>query len=166
MKWRGKCGWIVIFGLAMTACGGSLTDEQRKKVREEMEASEIRKVTDADVVDASFSYGRTMMALLEKRDSTFSNQELIDSLEAAFHVQIGPMVPGDSLMHDIENQIIEAYTSGAGQVELSDNVQKLGTDSLLYTKPIVRETAGGNVEFVKAVGIRMPRKAVILSIKN
>lgn len=166
MKWPCKYRWVLVLGLAMAACGGSLTDEQRKKVRDEMEASEIRKVTDAEVVDASFVYGRTLMELLEKQDSTLANQQLIDSLENAFHVQIGPLVPGDSMMHDIENQIIEAYTSGVGQVTLSDNVQKLGADSLLYTKPIVRETTGGNVEFVKAIGIRMPRKAVILSIKD
>jgi len=47
----------------------------------------------------------------------------------------------------------------------SDNIQKIGPDSLLYTKPIMREHPDGSTEFMKALGIRMTRKQIVLTIK-
>lgn len=165
MKFRGmKYGWLAM--LALMACGGSLSDDQRKKVKEEMEASEIRKVTDAQITEASFAYGRSLLAALEAKDKSMTDASLIDSLENAYHVRIIPLVPGDSLLLEIERQLIEAYTTGAGQIQLNDDVQKLGADSLIYTKPVMRELPDGSVEFVRAIGIHMPRKYVVLSIKD
>jgi hypothetical protein len=160
-----RLAWVTIVFVAIS-CGGSLTDEQRKKAREEREASQIRKVTDAELTEASFEYGRQLIAAIESKDKSFTNQTLIDSLESAYHVRIAPLVPGDSLLLEIESQIIEAYTTGAGQVQLNDDVQKLGADSLLYTKPVMRELPDGQVEFVRAIGIHMPKKYVVLSIKD
>jgi hypothetical protein len=157
--------WM-IFGLIAGACTGSLSDEQRKKLRENMEDGEIRKVTDAELTEASFAYGRTLATLIEKRDKTLTDRPFLDSLEQAYHVQVLPLAAGDSLLRDIEKQIIEAYTSGAGELQLTDNIQKLGTDSMLYTKPIMRERPDGSLEFARALGIRMPNKYIIRSIQD
>jgi hypothetical protein len=160
-----RSGWIMALVLA-TSCGGSLSEDQRKKLRENMEAGEIRKVTDAELTEAAFAYGRSITAILEANDNSMTNGSLRDSLEKTYHVKIAPLVPGDSLLLEIENQIIEAYTSGAGLVQLNDDIQKLGADSILYTKPILREKPDGSVEFVQALGIHMPKKNIILSIKD
>jgi len=47
----------------------------------------------------------------------------------------------------------------------SDNIQKMGIDTLLYTKPITREHPDGSTEFLKALGIRITKKQIILAIK-
>lgn len=157
--------FCVIIGVMLAGCGGSLSDEQRKQLRENMEAGEIRKVTDAELTEASFNYGRVIARVVEAQDRSLSNRHLLDSLEDAYHVVIVPLVEGDSLMREIESQIIEAYT-GAGNHELADNIQKLSPDSVLYTKPLMRERPDGTLEFARALGIRMPVKYIIRSINK
>jgi hypothetical protein len=155
---------IVVFVLAViaVACGGSLSSEQRKKIRENMEAGAIKKVSDAELTEAAFAYGR----LIVKEIKAGSNQEVIDSLQNAFGVEILYMQPGDSMLRSVEKQIIEAYTSGTGTVDVGDNIQKMGSDSILYTKPVMIERPDGSLEFTKALAIRMPKKQIILSIKD
>ena len=148
------------------ACGGSLSDEQRKKIRENMEAGEIRKVTDAELTDAAFELGRMISETVAKRDPALTNAKLIDSLQQSLHVEILLLQPSDTMLAVVEQQIIEAYTSGSGVVELTDNVQRMQGDTLLYTKPILRELPDGTSAFEHALGIRMPVKSVVLSIKE
>ncbi len=76
------------------------------------------------------------------------------------------MRPTDSLLRKVERQIIEAYTSGSDLSGIGDNLQKMGSDSLLYTKPLISERPDGTVVFNKALAIRIPKKQVILSIKE
>jgi hypothetical protein len=150
----------------LTACGGSLTDDQRKKIRENMEAGEIRKVSDAELTEAAFDYGRKISGIINKRAGNPDDKARIDSVQREFNVEIVFMEPGDSMLAEVESQIIDAYTSGSGVVQLSDNIQNLHNDTLLYTKPLLRELPDGTTEFTRALGIRMPVKSVILSIKD
>lgn len=94
-----------------------------------------------------------------------SNQKLIDSLENAFHVEIISLQTNDSTLRAVEKQIIEAYTAGGRGVSLSDNVQKMGKDSILYTKPLMRQQADGSVAFTKALGLRIAKRELIRTIK-
>lgn len=155
---------IIVSVLAVIAvgCGGSLSSEQRKKIRDNMEAGAIKKVSDAELTEAAFAYGR----LIGKEVKSSSDQKTIDSLQQAFGVEILYMQPGDSMLRSVEKQIIEAYTSGTGTVDIGDNIQKMGNDSILYTKPVMIERPDGSLEFTKALGIRMPKKRIILSIKD
>jgi len=41
----------------------------------------------------------------------------------------------------------------------------MGNDTLIYTKPLMREHPDGSTEFLKALGIRMLKKQLILTIK-
>lgn len=127
-----------------------------------MKAGAIKKVSDAELTEAAFTYGRT----IEKAVKGKTNQRLIDSLENAFGVEILYMEPGDSMLRSVEKQIVEAYTSGATTVDVGDNIQKMGNDSILYTKPLMIERPDGSLEFTKALGIRMPKKRIVLSIKK
>jgi hypothetical protein len=155
---------LIILLLVATACGGSLSDEQRKKMKESMEAGEIRKVTDAELTEAAFEFGRMISAVIEKNDPLLANSKLIDSLEQEFDVRILALQPSDTMLLTVEKQIIEAYTSGSGVVHLSDNIQRMSNDSLLYTQPVVRELPDGSSQFEHALGIRMPVKSVVLSM--
>jgi hypothetical protein len=158
---------IVLIGLVfLTACGGTLTEEQRKKARESIEQGQLKRVTDSEMTEASFALGRKIALLLEKKDHYLTNSSFLDSLGKVYHVEITSLQPGDSTSLAVEQQIIEAYIAGTGKVELNDNIQKLGKDSILYTKPILRELVDGSVEFSKALGVRMARKEIVLSIKD
>lgn len=129
-----------------------------------MKDDEIKRVTEGELTAAAFEYGRAISTVLEKRDPSMVNGSLIDSLESAFSVKISAIQPGDSMLLAIESQLIEAYTSGAGQV--ADDVQKIGTDSLIYTKPIMHERPDGSLEFTRALSIHMPVRSVVLSIED
>lgn len=158
-----KFVWIIC--VSLVACNGTLTEEQKRKIREEREESQIKKISEADITEAAFTNGRTISAVLEKRDTQLKNKALIDSLENAFNVEITSLQTNDSTLRAIEQKIIEAYIAGGASTSLSDNIQKMGKDSILYTKPLMVEKKDGSVEFTKALGIRMSKRNVIRSIK-
>ena len=157
--------WALVSLILLASCGGNLSDEQRKKMRERMKGDEIKRVTEGELIAAAFEYGRAIATVIEKRDPAMANKTLIDSLESAFEVKISAIQPGDSMLLAIESQLIEAYTS-AGQAQVADDIQKLGTDSVLYTKPIMHERPDGTLEFTRALSIHMPTRSVVLSIED
>jgi hypothetical protein len=156
--------YSVILLVVLMACGGRLTDEQRKKLKEGMKLQEIKKISEAQMTEAAFVFGRSLADVVEKMNIT--RHHSIDSLQRLYKVTIFPLRPGDSSLLVIERQIIEAYSAGAGQVQLHDNVQHIGTDSVLYTKPVMHELPDGSLQFAYALGIRIPKKQVVLSIRE
>lgn len=151
----------IIF-LFTAGCQGSLTQEQKKEMRDGMKANEIVKISEAEILDAAFLYGRTI-SKEALQNPELGNQRYFATLQDKYHVKIFPLEPGDSLLMEIEKQLIEAYTSTTS-INLTDNVQKIGSDSLLYTLPIMDTLKDGSFSFKYALGIRMPKKDVILSI--
>ena len=131
-----------------------------------MEAKSMKKISEVELTEASLTYGRSLVKIIEERDKNLTNRKFLDSLEKSFGVQILFMQPTDSLLRGIERRIIEAYTSGGNLSGVGDNLQKMGADSLLYTKPLMTERPDGSVEFNKALAIRIPKKQVILSIRE
>ena len=156
--------FILLAFVILVGCGGTLSEEQRKKLKEGMELNTLKRVSDAQLTEAAFDMGRTLAAVIEK--SSINDKRRMDSLQEAFKVRILPLQPGDSLLLEIERQIVEAYTAGSNQVTLNDNIQSLGPDSLLYTKPVMKQLPNGAVEFKYALGIHLSKKQVVLSIKN
>jgi len=153
--------FIYIIMIFLVACGGTLTDDQRKKLKDGMKRNEIKKVSEAQITEAAFAIGRVIAESVEKE-----NKKKTDSLLQIYDVKIVYLHLGDSQLLGIEKEIIEAYTAGSGQVQLNDNVQRLGTEILLYTKPVMKELPDGSLQFNYALGIRMPRKQVVLSINE
>ncbi len=129
-----------------------------------MEAKSLKKVSDAELTVAALTYARKITKIIE--DNKSNDRKFIDSLEKAYDVQILFMQPSTSELRAVERQIIEAYTSGNGSVSLGDNLQKMGNDSLLYTKPMMKERPDESLEFTKALGLRMHKRPIILSIKD
>jgi hypothetical protein len=143
------------------SCTGSLTDDQRKKIKEDMAIHEIKKVTEAEVTEAAIRYGQQIATVIVREDKTLSNQPFLDSISQVYQVEILPLQESNQKLRAVEKQILEAYTLGQG----SDNIQKMGPDSLLFTRPIMREHPDGSTEFIKALGIRMTKKQIVLTIK-
>ena len=156
--------YILLAFVVLVACGGTLSEEQRKKFKEGMELNTIKKVSDAQLTEAAFEMGRTLAATIEK--SSINDKKRIDSLQEAYKIRILLLQPGDSMLLELERQIVEAYTAGSNQVTLNDNIQSLGTDSLLYTKPVMKELPDGSVQFSYALGIHLSKRQVVLSIKD
>ena len=156
--------FIVLVFVVLVGCGGTLSEEQRKKLKEGMELNTIKKVSDAQLTEAAFDMGRTLAAAIEK--FSINDKKRIDSLQEAYKIRILLLHPGDSMLLELERQIVEAYTAGSSQVTLNDNIQSLGTDSLLYTKPIMKQLPNGSLEFKYALGIHLSKKQVVLGIKD
>ena len=159
-------GSIVVLVMLM-ACGGSLSDEQRKKMREGMEQQKIVRMTDSEVMTAAIDKGREVYALLEKIEFDSTR---IDSIAAGNHVRISWVVPGKANAQAIEQQLIEAYVMGLATGSLQDNIQKLHKtndpndyDSILYSKPVVTPMPDG-VENLKGIwNVYLSRKDIVLS---
>ena len=154
---------ILLLFLFLMSCTASLTEEQKKELKEGMKANEIMKISQAEITEAAFQYGRLIASEVKELPDTHNTK--INEMEKNYHVTIFPLAPGDSLLLSIEQQLIEAYTS-AKNIKLSDNIQKIGKDSLLYTTPIMSTLPDGSMQFEYALGIRMPLKQVILSINK
>jgi hypothetical protein len=150
--------------IMVVGCGGSLNEEQRKRLRENMEKGAIKRVPDAELTAAALTLARQVVSQLSAAKPLAQQAAKIDSLEKAFDVKITSLAPNDSLLSQVEKQIIDAYTAAAPAADLPDNLQRLGPDSLLYTKPQIKTNADGSVEFTYALGIRMAKRTVILSM--
>ena len=154
---------LLLIVIACTACGGKLSDEQRKELREGARNQSIQRVTEAEITEAAFKLGRTIMEKAIVTDSTFN----LDSLAKAYHARIHWLEAGSSDAHEIEKQIIDAYlmnvVTGNNQ---PDNVQTISEDSLLYTVPVV-DTMPDESIYVKGTwNVWMSRKELVLSLND
>lgn len=150
------------------ACGGSLSDEQRKKLHDGMENQKIVKLSDSEIVTASLEEGRAIFSSLEKFKF---DPAKIDSISKAHHARIRWIVPGSPDALEVENQLIEAYVIGAETGSTQDNIQKLRQDpqseeydSLLYSRPIVTPMPDGVVNVEGVWNIYLAKKEIILSV--
>lgn len=143
----------------LAACGGSLSDEQRRQMREASEQQAIIKVTEAEIIDAAFAKGRSVMTRLNQGNPDTTN---VSTEEI---VRIHWLAPGKAHGLEIEQQLIEAYLNSLlTGTPLQDNVQKIGEDSLLYTNPVVITRADSSIEIKGTWNIWMSKKELILSM--
>ncbi|HEU5292616.1 MAG TPA: hypothetical protein VFU05_18335 [Cyclobacteriaceae bacterium] len=151
---------LVFISVIVFSCGGSLTDEQRKKMKEAREQQAIMKVTDAEITEAAFEKGRAVMEQLTEPDQA-------DSVGQIAKVKIHWLEPGGGDALEIEQQLIDAYINSViegGKFE--DNVQNFGMDSVLYTKPVVLTRPDGSIEVKGTWNIWMTKKQLILGMKK
>lgn len=160
--------FFLITLILVASCGGSLSDEQKKKIRDEMAQSEIRKVTEPEITDAAMKLGKEIMSSVEKLKN---NPASIDSLERETNTKITWIVPGEATAQVVEQQLIEAYIAGAATGTIEDNLQKLRNadgvvDSLLFTRPVVKNLADGAVQVEGTWNVRISQKELILSMSK
>jgi hypothetical protein len=140
----------------LIACGGGLTDEQRKKIKKEMETSQIKRVSEAEILEAASAKGRELVKLISDKNS-------VDSLGKAHDVKISWLEPGEGNKGEVESQLIEAYINNLNGA-VRDNVQRIGNDSLLYTLPVIEKQADGS-DVVKGIwSIYLSRKQLVLGL--
>ncbi|MBX2965061.1 MAG: hypothetical protein KF845_02865 [Cyclobacteriaceae bacterium] len=151
--------FLIVFTLA--GCGGSLNDDQRKQMKEARELKSIKKVSEAEITEMAFLQGRDIMKAIRQAPNA------IDSLEAEYQVRISWLTPGSPGGTEIERQLIDAYLNSmlTGSA-LTDNVQKLAEDSLLYSQPVTRELPDGTVAVDGVWNISIPTKQVVLAIEK
>jgi hypothetical protein len=158
-----KYGFVLL--TLLIACEGKLTDEQRKKMHEQMELHKIKRVTDTEITEAAFAKGRALMKVLE---SSGNDSARIDSMVLAHHGRIRWIVPGKENALALEQQLVEAYIADESGA-LQDNIQEVRngqdkTDSLLYTKPVVTKLADGSERLEGVWNIWLSRKELILAM--
>jgi hypothetical protein len=156
--------FLVLLLLVSLGCGGKLSQEEREKLHDGMATQDIRRVTDAELQEAALSFAARVMREVEKVDKMLVQKSRIDSLGAALGVKIYPLTPDDATLKEIEHNLIEAYIAGTDAGTAGDNLQAIGSDSLLFTHPIFRLHPDGSQEFSHAVGIRMAKRTVVLSM--
>lgn len=151
----------LIIILVVTGCGGSLSREERKELREASERQEIRRVTEAEITEAVLSRGRK---ITDQAMSLEYSIRALDSLGRSLNVSLRWITPGSSGALAVEQQIIDAYIMSSMDEDLPDNVQKLGEDSLLYTRPVVENLSDGSVRVDGMWSVVFSKKDVILGI--
>jgi hypothetical protein len=155
--------------IVFTACGGKLSDEQRKQMKEGMEQQKIVQLSNSEIVTAALEQGQTIFNVLEK--SKFDHTK-IDSIAHHYRVKIYWRTPGTADAKEIEQQLIEAYVSGMVTGSLQDNIQELhkadqsGYDSLLYSKPIVTPMPDGVEKLEGVWNIYLSKKQVVLMLSG
>lgn len=152
---------MIIF---LVACGGSLSDEQRKQMREKMEENKIVHVTEVEITEQAFVEGRKITEMLDsmQSDSAGIQRFLRD------HQNIHFITPREGTSRMLERQLVDAYLSdpsGAHQ----DNVQKVRNnqgdfDTLLYTKPVIRKLPDGSDELIGVWNLWLPKKELVVRI--
>jgi hypothetical protein len=155
---------ILILIMFCSSCGGKLSEDQRKRLHEGMATQDIKRITDAELQESALSYGKSVIRGIEIVDISLKKKSKIDSLAQLYHVRIYSLVPSDQMLLEIEKQLVDAYVAGGGSGRVDDNLQKIGTDSLLYTRPIFSENPDGTLVFSHAIGVMMSKKVVVLSM--
>lgn len=154
-------GIMIIIG---ASCGGKLTDEERKKLHEGMATQDIKRVTEAELQEAALTYAKSVLTDVEKVDKYLNQKSKIDSVAKAREVKIYSLMPEDAALREIEKKLVEAYIAGADTGTAGDNLQRIGDDSLLYTRPVFKLHPDGSQQFSHAIAVRMSRKTVVLSM--
>ncbi len=145
-----KYSAIIYISLLCVACGGGLSDDQRKALKEEMEQREIKKVAEEDVVDAAFKRGKELLV---------SHQAGADSVVINAGAEVRLLLQNDSTASKVEWELLEAYKYSMTQgAQPTENVQRDG-EMMVYTMPAIE-----NDMFVGIYIVRVPRKEIILNL--
>jgi hypothetical protein len=155
--------FLILVIVALSSCGGSISDEQRKQMQEARKEQSIQKVTDAQITEAAFEKGREVVkGLTEKTTPT-----QLESLSVDQEVKIRWLLPGSANALEVEKQLIDAYINSVimGEEQI-DNVQKIGTDSLLYTKALVITRPDSSIEVRGTWNVWLSKKKLILGMNK
>ena len=151
--------------LALISCGGSLSDEQRKAMREKMEINKIVRITEAELTEAAFAEGRKTV---RKLDSLTSDSSRLLAYLNERQSSVRFITPDSPDAHMLEKQLIDAYLSDSSGAS-SDNVQKVRNqggdfDTLLYTQPVTKKLGDGREELVGVWNIWISKKELVLEM--
>src|SRR5688572_2238244 len=95
----------LVFLLALMACGGTLTEEQRKAIKQEMDTQRIQKVSEAEITEAAFAKGRSIVQIA-------ANVKNVESADSIQHIQgntVRYCLLTSKNLTETERQLMEAY---------------------------------------------------------
>lgn len=147
--------------LLFASCGGSLSSDERKRLQEESRMHEIKRITEAEIAEAALVKGRSVT---EVANDFRNDRGRLDSLGRAQGATIRWRVPGASDALAVEQQIIDAYVMNP-TADLPDNIQDIGADSVLYSRPEVSVMPDGAAAIEGVWSVRLSKKALILEME-
>ncbi len=151
---------LSIVGMVLLSCGGDQSQLDSKALKKEMSDREIKKISESEILNLAKERGdkiatQAQMALGSKLKEAlqeggpvhaleFCNVNaypLLDDLRETYNVSIKRASlrtrNPDDKPNDIEAQILDAYQYNIeNELELNDNLQKLGDSAILFTRPI------------------------------
>ena len=157
--------FFLVLLTGLVSCGGNLSDKQRDAIRESMRDGKIQRVTPAQITTAAFENGREIIKQLEN-DLYLGNKPRVDSIASFHRVRIYAMRSETVKPGTKAAEVWEAHASAADPAGLQDNVQKIGTDSLLFTRPVTFERPDGSAVLSHAVAVVMAVKNVIVGMEE
>jgi hypothetical protein len=160
---------VLICAIVLSACGGTISDEQRKKYKEGMEMEKIVHATDSDILAEALDKGHATFDALK---ATSFSVNKIDSIEKALNVRINFLVPGKNNALAIEQEMIEAYINsialgGANQENLQKvwtDAEKKNYDSVMYSQPKLLVRPDGVEELQGIWNIFIAKRDIVLTI--
>jgi hypothetical protein len=158
---------LILPVLVFFNCGGTLSDEQRKQMREQMEAHRIKRVSPTEITEAAFAKGRSIIAEIKDFES---DPEKVDSIMNASQGKILWIAKDGTPKHPMVQELFEAYKAAGTSSSQQDNVQQIrnseeSADSILYTQPIVVKT-NDSTKLAGVWNIWLSKKELVLAMKK
>lgn len=152
-----KTSIILFLAVILSACGGSLSDEQREALKKEKNARKIKRVTEDDIYEKVLQTGRSIM-------NDMNQGVVLSEVEDKYKAEILRVDDQTTGLETKEIEIWETYKSGdLDAIDGRDNVQKNGVDNFIYSIPVIGEKEDS--VFLSGVWmIRMTRKEIVLSL--
>lgn len=154
----------VVILLAISSCGGELSKEQREMLKTGMRTNKVRRVTPAQLTDAAFRQGSLIAKEIQTKDPNLTDPAYRLALGTTYGARVYLLRHSSGSMDTTDQKILEAYLSVNDASDLKDNVQRIGTDTLLYTLPVTYERPDGSSVFSHAMAIRMAIKSIVNSL--
>jgi hypothetical protein len=148
--------------ILLSGCTTTLSDEQRKKIKDEMADREIRRIPEAELLEGAQELGRELSSQLSAPDTSRSLE--LPAL-AEWNVRLHWVTPGSANLAEIEHQLIEAYIAGGAASQEMDNVQ-LVTDTIIYSRPLMIEQPDGSSLFAGVWNLFIPVRSVIKKLDS
>ncbi|MEL7003937.1 MAG: hypothetical protein AAFN93_14540 [Bacteroidota bacterium] len=148
---------IVLLGICLVSCGGSLNEEQREALKAEKNAKMIKKVSEDEIYQKALITGKEIM-------SKMNEGMVIGDIESQYKAEILRVNDSTPGLNEKEVELWEVYKNNDWtNSPAEDNVQKNGPDDLIYTSPVLGEE-GDSLYLSGLWVVRMKRKEIVLAL--
>ncbi|MCZ8023755.1 MAG: hypothetical protein O9302_12680 [Cyclobacteriaceae bacterium] len=141
--------WILL--LITVACGPGLTEEQKRKIKAEMEAGQVKRVSEAAILEAAMLQGKNLVDLA-KNSGKAKTQNEFGKVEMLYQKP--------NYASETESMVWEALKTQAS----GENVQKLGADTILYTAPVWGKSKTNQDSVVAVWRVALSKKQLVLKL--
>ncbi len=164
---------IIVFftALILYKCGNKPVD--RNAFKSEMEDREVMRVTQGQINGYAFKKGKMVLDSLQKSnipfgDTQFSSIPFKLWLEKEMNFKINQLIKQQIDTNSKLYIVYQAYQYNmSNNIANEDNLQKIGEDKLIITRPII-ENIGNKPTLKGLIVVEMPKKELIkkMTIKD